>query len=140
MLFDKVTVSLASTLTLLSSAPPAWSAAPTATKVPILPRMANQSTVAYSPANNTQKYFAEAFCTPFQKLIESLAWRDALRYAQALASWQPNSTFQPAMDLYMGIDSRGQLSAPLRGMASEPGQDTNTTAVSPANLDIPSHS
>ena len=82
--------------------------------------MTNQSTIGVSPASDTKKYFAEAVCTPDQKLVERVAWRDALHYAQALASWQPNGSFQAAMDLYMGNDSRGQLGATLQGMASDP--------------------
>ncbi|KAL9077109.1 MAG: hypothetical protein Q9161_000375 [Pseudevernia consocians] len=72
--------------------------------------MANQSATGVSPAHGTQKYFAEGLCTPTQKAIEQIAWNDARRYAQALASWRPNGSFQPAMDLYMGTDSGGQLS------------------------------
>ena len=79
--------------------------------------MANRSSFVDSPLNGAHKYFAEASCAPYQKVIEEVAWRDALRYAQALASWQPNNSYQPAMDLYMGNDSRGPLSEALRGMA-----------------------
>ena len=114
MLFTKPTVSLAFAVSLLTSA-----AAAPPTNSPTLPRMANQSTLRDRPADNNQKYFAEALCTPYQKFIEEVAWRDALQYAQALARWQPNSSFQPAMDLYMGNDSRGQLSTTLRGRAGE---------------------
>lgn len=114
MLLTNPTVSMAFSLSLLASAPPVWSAIAPVMKFPILPRMANQSTTGASPASDVKKYFAEAFCTPQQKLIEQIAWRDALQYAQALASWQPNGAFQPAMDLYMGNDSRGELGATLR--------------------------
>ncbi|KAF6234441.1 hypothetical protein HO173_007474 [Letharia columbiana] len=114
MLFTNLTVWLASSLSLIASAQSVWSAATPVTKFPILPRTANQSTTGVSPASGTKKYFAETFCTPYQKLIEKIAWRDALQYAQSLASWQPNGSFQPAMDLYMGNDSRGQLGATLR--------------------------
>ena len=81
--------------------------------------MTNENIFGESPADQSQKYLAEAFCTPYQKIVEQEAWRDALQYAQALARWQPNSSFQPAMDLYMGNDSRGQLSTTLQGMAGE---------------------
>lgn len=87
--------------------------------------MANQSTTDVSLANGTKKYFAEALCTPHEKQIEHDAWWDALEYAQALARWQPNGSFQPAMDLYMGNDSRGPLSATLQGMTGAPRQDTS---------------
>lgn len=117
MLFTESTVWLA--FSLLASALPAWSVAAPATKFPILPRMANQTMLGDIPANDHQKYFADVFCTPHQKLVERVAWRDAFQYARALATWQPNNTFQPAMDLYMGNDSRGQLSTTLRGMAVE---------------------
>ena len=119
MLFTKPNVSLAFTLSLLGTAPPTWSAAATATRHPILNQMTNENIFGESPADQNQKYLAEAFCTPYQKIIEQEAWRDALQYAQALARWQPNSSFQPAMDLYMGNDSRGQLSTTLQGMAGE---------------------
>ena len=119
MLFTKSNVSLAFTLSLLGTAPPTWSAAATAMRHPILNQMADQSIFGGSSADQYQKYFAEAFCTPYQRLVEEAAWRDALQYAQALARWQPNSSFQPAMDLYMGNDSRGQLSTTLQGMAGE---------------------
>ena len=78
--------------------------------------MANQNAAGVSPASGTKKYFAEASCSPEEKITERIAWGDALQYAQALASWQPNGSFQPAMDLYMGNDSRGPLGATLRGM------------------------
>lgn len=120
MLFTNPIVLLAFSLSLIASAPSIWSAAASVNKFPILPRIANQSTTGFSPANETKKYFAEAYCTPYQKLIERVAWGDALQYAQALASWQPNDSFQPAMDLYMGNDSRGELGATLQGMASDP--------------------
>ena len=81
--------------------------------------MANQSLFSVSPAKGTQKYFADAYCTPAQRAIEEEAWGDAGRYAQALASWRPNETFQPAMDLYMGTDSVGPLSDVLEGMVSD---------------------
>lgn len=119
MLFTKHTVSLAFSLSFIALAHPAWSAAAPATKFPILPRMANQSATGVSPANSTQKYFAEALCTPAQKAIEQIAWDDARRYAQALASWRPNGSFQPAMDLYMGTDSGGPLSQELEGTVSD---------------------
>ena len=73
--------------------------------------MANQSLTSVSPAKGIQKYFADAYCTPTQRVIEQEAWGDAGRYAQALASWRPNNgTYQAAMDLYMGTDSVGPLS------------------------------
>ena len=89
--------------------------------------MANPSTsvAGASLASGTKKYFAEALCTPYEKHIEHNAWLGALQYAEALASWQPNGSFQPAMDLYMGNDSRGQLGATLRGMSSDSRQETN---------------
>lgn len=133
MLLTNPTVSMAFSLSLLASAPPVWSAIAPVMKFPILPRMANQSTTGASPASDVKKYFAEAFCTPQQKLIEQIAWRDALQYAQALASWQPNGAFQPAMDLYMGNDSRGELGATLRGMTSDPRQNTGIPIQSPTN-------
>ena len=111
MLFTKSNVSLAFTLSLFKAA--------TATRHPILNQMANQSIYGDSWADEYQKYFADALCTPDQKSVEEVAWRDALQYAQALARWQPNNSFQPAMDLYMGNDSRGQLSTTLRGMPGE---------------------
>ena len=81
--------------------------------------MANQSLTGVSPAKGTQKYFADAYCSPAQRAIEEESWGDAGRYAQALASWRPNGTFQPAMDLYMGTDSAGLLWEVLEGMVSE---------------------
>lgn len=114
MLSTKSTVSLAFTVSFLTSA-----AAAPPTNSPVLHRMASQSNFGDRPADDNQKYFAEALCTPYQKFVEEVAWRDALQYAQALARWQPNSSFQPAMDLYMGNDSRGQLSTTLRGRAGE---------------------
>ena len=119
MLLAKLNVSLAFTLFLVSTASPTWSAAATATRHPILDQLVNKSIFGDSSADQYQKYFAEAFCTPYQKAVEEQAWFDALQYAQALARWQPNSSFQPAMDLYMGNDSRGQLSTTLRGMTGE---------------------
>ena len=86
--------------------------------------MANQSTTGVSLASSTKKYFAEALCSPQSMQIEHESWLDALQYAKALASWQPNGSFQPAVDLYMGNDSRGELGATLRGMTSEPRLDT----------------
>ena len=119
MLFITVTMMLTSIFNLLAVTPSACSAARPATKFPILPRMANQSKIFdYILANHLQKYFAHASCTPKQKIIERATWRDALQLARALASWQPNGTFQPAMDLYMGNNSRGYLSKELRGMAN----------------------
>lgn len=114
MLFTKYALPMAFCLPLVAPAPSLWSTAAPVTNFPILPRMANQSTTGQSPASGTKKYFAEALCTPDQKLVEQVAWSDALQYAQALASWQPNGNFQPAMDLYMGNDSRGPLGATLR--------------------------
>ena len=123
MLFARITMPVVLALSFLASVPPVWTAAASGTKFPILPRMANQSTLRDSPANDDKKYIADALCTPHQKLTEKVSWREALLYAQALASWQPNSTFQPAIDLYMGNDSRGQLSTPLQGTADEARQD-----------------
>ncbi len=97
--------------------------------------MANQSATNVSPANSTQKYFAESFCNATQKVIEQVTWDDALKYAQALASWQSNGSFQPAMDLYMGNDSRGQLGAVLRGMGNKPRKDTSIPSLSSANCE-----
>lgn len=119
MHFATPTLLLAFSLSVLASTPPAWSAPAPATDSPILPRVVKQGNAGVSPASGTRKYFADAFCTPYQKLVERIAWSDALQYAQALASWQPNGSFQPAMDLYMGNDSRGPLGATLRGMASD---------------------
>ena len=116
MLFTKTTVSLVFSLSLFALVPPAWSVAALAKKFPILPRTANQSAIDVSPANGTLKYFAEGLCTAEQRAIEQTAWDDARRYAQALASWRPNGSFQPAMDLYMGTDSRGPLNQVLEGM------------------------
>ena len=124
MLFINPIVSLAFTLSLLLSVTPVWSSAALAPKYPILPRMANQSTTGVSLASDTKKYFAEAVCTSHDKQIEHESWLDALQYAQALDRWQPNGSFQPAMDLYMGNDSRGELGAIIRGMTSAPRQDT----------------
>ena len=81
--------------------------------------MANQSLTGVSPAKGTQKYFADAYCSPAHRAIEDEAWGDAGRYARALASWRPNNgTYQAAMDLYMGTDSAGPLSDVLEGMVS----------------------
>ena len=94
--------------------------------------MANQSLTGVSPARGTQKYFADAYCTPAQRAIEEEAWGDAGRYAQALASWRPNNgTYQAAMDLYMGTDSNGPLSDVLEGMVSD-GRSTKSLFVSVA--------
>ncbi|CAD6569844.1 MAG: hypothetical protein ASARMPREDX12_003100 [Alectoria sarmentosa] len=98
--------------------------------------MTNQSTIGVSPASDTKKYFAEAVCTPDQKLVERVAWRDALHYAQALASWQPNGSFQAAMDLYMGNDSRGQLGATLQ--ANIDGADNHYIVFCPRYYEYPS--
>lgn len=125
MLLTRYTLPLTFFLSLVAPAPSLRSTATPDTKFPILPRLANQSATGQSPASDTKKYFAEAFCTPDQKLVEQVAWRDALRYAQALASWQPNGSFQPAMDLYMGNDSRGPLGTTLRGMIGDLRQDTH---------------
>ena len=122
MLFTTPAVSLALSLSLLASAPPVRSAIAPVMKSPILPRTANQSITDAIPLSGVKKYFAEALCTPEQRSIEEIAWGDALQYAQALASWQPNGAFQPAMDLYMGNDSRGPLGATLRGMTCDPRQ------------------
>lgn len=81
--------------------------------------MANQSAPGVSPADGTQKYYATALCTPAQMVGEAIAWADARRYAEALASWRPNQSFQPAMDLYMGTDSDGPLSELLQGKACD---------------------
>lgn len=81
--------------------------------------MANQSTTGVSPDRDTHKYFAERLCTPAQMVNEAIAWSDARQYARALASWRPNGSFQPAMDLYMGTDSFGPLTELLEGMTSE---------------------
>ncbi|KAL9135770.1 MAG: hypothetical protein Q9175_003029 [Cornicularia normoerica] len=104
------TVSLAFSLSLIASASSKWLVAAPVLKFPILPRMANLSATGVSLADGTQKYFADALCTPAQRVVEQIAWNDAQRYAQALASWRPNGSFQPAMDLYMGTDSDGPLS------------------------------
>ena len=124
MLFIKYTVSLAFSLYILASVPPVWSSAALASKFPKLPRMTNQSATDVSLASGTKKYFAETLCSPNDRQVEHNAWQGALQYAQALASWQPNGSFQPAMDLYMGNDSRGQLGGELRGMISHHRQDT----------------
>lgn len=117
MLFAKRTISLAFALSLLGPAPPAWSGATIATR-PLNPlQWENRSSFGVNHADDGQKYLAQAFCTPYQRFVEEVAWRGALQYAQALARWQPNSSFQPAMDFYMGTDSRGQLSAAIRGMS-----------------------
>lgn len=97
------------------------SAASPATTFPVLPRQANLTKTGFRPTSTTKKYFANAFCTVEQKIIEQVAWEDALLFAQALASWQINGSFQPAMDLYMGTGSRGPLSAVLEGAAQERG-------------------
>lgn len=115
MFFTKATVSLAFFLSYLASALPA--AAP-AEYFPILPRVANQSARNVSPAHGSQKYIAKALCTPEQLVNESKAWDDARLYAEALASWIPNGSYQPAMDLYMGTDSVGPLREVLQGMPS----------------------
>lgn len=116
MLFAKRTIPLAFALSLLSPAPPAWSGATTATRPLNPPQCVGRSTFSVDHADDGQKYLAQAFCTPYQRCVEEVAWRGALQYAQALARWQPNSKFQPAMDFYMGTDSRGQLSTTIRGM------------------------
>ena len=113
MFFSEATVSLAFFLSYLASALPA--AAP-AGYFPILPRVANQSAPNVSPAHGSQKY--KALCTPEQLVNESTAWGDARLYAEALASWIPNGSYQPAMDLYMGTDSVGPLREVLQGMPS----------------------
>ena len=125
-------MSLAFSLSLISSVAPAWSAAASVTNFPVLPRMANQSLTSVSPAKGTQKYFADVYCTPAQRAIEEEAWLDAGRYAQALASWRPdNGTYQAAMDLYMGTDSVGPLSDVLEGMVND-GRSINSLFVSVA--------
>ena len=134
MLITNPTVSLAFSLSLIALAPLVWAAAPVA-KFPILPRMANQSTLGVSPADGTKKYYAEAFCTPSQRFTERMAWRDALQYALALASWQQNGSFQPAMDLYMGNQSRGELGATLRSTASGTRKGNGHLILSPANCE-----
>ena len=132
MRFTNPTVSLAFALSFIGTTLSAWSAAGLATRARFLPGMANQDASGESSAYSNQKYFAEAFCTPYQKFIEEVAWRGALQYAQALARWQPNGSFQPAMDLYMGNDSRGQLSTALQGMAGEVRHNTYSPTLSSA--------
>lgn len=120
MLFTIYTVSLAFSLYLSASVPPVWSTAAPATEFPKLPRMTNQTATDVSLASGTKKYFAETLCSPHDRQVEYNAWQGALQYAQALASWQPNGSFQPAMDLYMGNDSRGPLGGELWGMTNHP--------------------
>lgn len=135
MVFIKYTMSLAFSLYLLASVPPVWSSAALAKKFPKLPRMTNQSATDVSLASGTKKYLAETLCSPDDRQVEHDAWQGALQYAQALSSWQPGGSFQPAMDLYMGNDSRGQLGATLRGMTSHPRQDTIVPTLLPTNYE-----
>ena len=48
-----------------------------------------------------------------------MAWNEALLYATALSSWQVNGSYQEAMDLYMGNDTRGPLGNIVEGICLE---------------------
>ena len=133
MVFIEYSMSLAFSLYLLASVLPVWSSAALATKFPKLPRMTNQSATDVSLAGDTKKYLAETLCSPNDIQVEHNAWQGALQYAQALASWQPGGSFQPAMDLYMGNDSNGQLAGTLLVMTGHPRQDTIVPTLLPSN-------
>ncbi|KAL6718041.1 hypothetical protein ACLMJK_004126 [Lecanora helva] len=81
-----------------------------------MPRQSNESNIDVSLPNDTLKFYATTLCTADQLHIEQEAWDDALKYAMALASWRVNSTYQEAMDLYMGNDSRGLFARALQGV------------------------
>ena len=82
---------------------------------PVMPRQYNESNTGVSLPNDTLKFYANNYCTTGQIQIEQEAWNDALPYALALASWRFNSTYQEAMDLYMGNDTRGPLGRIVEG-------------------------
>ena len=68
-----------------------------------------------TPPLGVKKVYSHKLCDPAERAVEQVSWVEAAQYAQALSSWRINSSFQPAMDLYMGNDSRGSLSSLLEG-------------------------
>lgn len=102
--------SLAGLVPLASAAamPDSWSS--------MLLQPTNLSPTNVSPPIGVKKIYASKLCSHQDKTIEQDAWNDALKFARALASWEANSSFQSAMDLYMGNHSRGPLGVTLRGM------------------------
>lgn len=94
---------------------PAYSAHARTPEFPVMPRQYNDSNVHVNLPNDTKKFYANNLCTPERIQIEQVAWSDALMYALALASWRVNSTYQEAMDIYMGNDTRGPLGRVVEG-------------------------
>lgn len=86
-----------------------------AQKFPVMPRQINSSSTGVSLPNTTKKFYANALCSPEQEQVEQVAWNDASIYAHALASWHANGSYQAAMDMYMGNDSRGPIGEILAG-------------------------
>ena len=68
----------------------------------------------------SSKFFANALCTENHKRVERRSWIEASKYAEALASWQVNGTYQEALDLYMGNSTRGPLGKIVEGRLSIP--------------------
>lgn len=109
-------LSLASALSFLAPLHLTSSAVVPPQKFPMLPRQTNSSKNDVSLPNATKKFYANALCSPEKQLIEQLTWNDASLYANALASWRPNGSYQAAMDMYMGNDSRGPIGDILEGI------------------------
>ena len=95
--------------------PSTLSAAIPDTSYPVMPRQTNGTKHNVIPPLGVKKVYSEKLCDTIEKEIEAAAWTEASQYAQALASWRVNSSFQSTMDLYMGNDSRGPLGDILKG-------------------------
>ena len=81
-----------------------------------MPRQYNRSIDDASMPGDIKKFYSHSYCTSDQIKQEQDAWKDAGLYAKALASWQVNGSYQEAMDLYMGTDTRGPLGEIVEGM------------------------
>lgn len=106
---------LASALHIFASLHLASTSVVPAQKFPIMPRQTNSSNTGISLPNTTKKFYANALCNSEQEQVEQAAWNDAFAYAHALASWHANDSYQTAMDMYMGNDSRGPIGDILEG-------------------------
>lgn len=108
-------VSLAFTLSFFDSLAPTSAIHASVQQFPLMPRQTNSSISGFSLPNTTKKFYAKALCSSEQQQVEQIAWNDAFAYAHALASWNANGSYQAAMDLYMGNDTRGPLGDILEG-------------------------
>ena len=84
-----------------------------------MPRQHNISDFNVSLPSDKKKFYANNLCSTEKKVAEKIAWNEALLYATALSSWHVNSSYQEAMDLYMGNDTRGPLGDIVEGTCLE---------------------